>query len=287
MTITAQIIADSVSQYGKRITTLQLRYPRFIHSELMTHRVLSRNASSSRAIPVERLIADVVSDTAMPIHWGKNEPGMQARAEHDAPVVFRHDTVPPEIAWTRARDVAVDAARRFDKAGYHKQIVNRLLEPFAHINVVVTATEWENFFELRDHPDAQPEFAELAGQMRVAMDLSSPRLIREGEWHLPYLRETLADVKRMRDDVSVGPPTEVVACQISAARCARVSYLTHDGKVTTLEEDMRLYARLAAGRPRHASPLEHQATPAMDGDLTANLRGWQSFRTQEELTWSS
>lgn len=287
MTITAQIIADSVSQAGKRITTLQLRYPRLIHSELMTHRVLSRNASSSRAIPVERLIQDILDDTAMPIHWGKNEPGMQARAEHDALVVFRNDSVPPEIAWIRARDVAIDAARRFAKAGYHKQIVNRLLEPFAHINVVVTATEWENFFELRDHPDAQPEFAELAAQMRMVMDLSSPRLIREGEWHLPYVRESMADIKRMRDDVGVGPPNEVVACQISAARCARVSYLTHDGRETTLEEDLGLYARLAAGRPRHASPLEHQATPAHDGELSANLRGWQSFRTQEEMTWKA
>lgn len=141
MTISAIVIADTISPAGKRITTLQLRYPRMVHSEFMTHRVFSRNASSSRAIPVERLIEDVLRDTAMPIHWGKNQPGMQARKKHDAPVLLDGTFVSNENAWLAARDQAIEAARAFTKAGYHKQIVNRLLEPFAHINVVVTATE--------------------------------------------------------------------------------------------------------------------------------------------------
>lgn len=263
MTISAKVIADSTA-WDKRITTLQLRYPRFIHSEFMTHRAFSRNASSSRAIPVERLIKDVIDDPAMPIHYGKNQPGMQAREEHDAPVVFRHDAVPPEAAWLRARDVAVDAARRFAKAGYHKQVANRLLEPFAHINVVVTATEWDNFFVLRDHSDAQPEIRVLAKVMKEAMVLSQPA---ETSRHRPYVSETNLSSE--------------VACRVSAARCARVSYLTHDGKEPNVDADLALFDKLAGGVPFHASPLEHQARPAHGRH--ANLIGWINFRTEMGL----
>ena len=76
-----KVIADSISESGKRITTFQLKYPRFIHSEVMTHRVFSRNASSSRAIPVKKMIEQVRNNPAMPIHWGANQSGMQAKNE--------------------------------------------------------------------------------------------------------------------------------------------------------------------------------------------------------------
>ena len=274
MTITAKIIADTECA-GARITTMQLRYPRFVHAEFMTHRVFSRNASSSRAIPVERLIQDVINDPAVPIHWGKNEPGMQAREEHDAPVVFRNDSVCAEDAWLRARDVAIDAAKRFAKAGYHKQIVNRLLEPFSHINVVVTATDWENFFELRDHEDAQPEIQALARAMRIAMADSKPA---DERIHLPYISNE--DYSRLF--MGCGAlQVDLYAMMISAARCARVSYLTHDGKVPLLGADLALYERLAGSVPFHASPLEHQATYCKGRH--ANFWGWRSFRTEQGL----
>lgn len=274
MTITAKIIADTICA-GARITTMQLRYPRFVHAEFMTHRVFSRNASSSRAIPVERLIQDVIVDPAVPIHWGKNEPGMQAREEHDAPVVFRYDSVCAEDAWLRARDVAIDAARRYAKAGYHKQVVNRLLEPFSHINVVVTATDWENFFELRDHEDAQPEIQVLARAMRIAMADSEPT---DERIHLPYCsNEDYSQLVMEFGFLGV----ELAAMKVSAARCARVSYLTHDGKVPLLAADLGLYERLAGGVPFHASPLEHQAT--YHGGRHANFEGWRSFRTEQGL----
>lgn len=264
MTISAAVIADSISD--TRITTLQLRYPRFIHAEFMTHRVFSRNASSSRAIPVQRLIQDVIDDPAMPVHWGKNQPGMQAREEHDAPVKFRNDQVSPEIAWMRARDVAIDAAQRFNDAGYHKQVANRLLEPFSHINVLVTATDWDNFFALRDHEDAQPEIQLLARAMREAMDLSTPTPLHVGDWHLPYVETALYS----------GQPRAAVedAKLISSGRCARVSYLTHDGKKSTPKSDMQLSWSLIDNR--HASPFEHQATPAYGRH--ANFNGWISQR---------
>jgi thymidylate synthase ThyX len=162
MTITSTVIADSIADGCPRLTTMQLRYPRFIHSEFMTHRQFSRNASSSRAIPIDRLIQDVIDDPAMPIYWGANKPGMQAGDELES----------GHAEWILARDTAIHHAQRMARMGYHKQIVNRILEPFAHINVLCTATAdaYAHFFALRDHPDAQPEIAALARAMRDAMD---------------------------------------------------------------------------------------------------------------------
>ena len=307
MTITAKIIADSISEAGKRITSLQLRYPRFIHAEFMTHRVFSRNASSSRAIPIERLIKDIIDDTAMPIHWGKNQPGMQADEECDAeiklnvfpPSSYGYDspwkTVNKEEAWFKARDNAIEIAKAFNEAGYHKQIVNRLLEPFSHINVIVTATEWDNFFALRCHKDAQPEIRELATKMRVEMGISTPQLLKPGEWHLPYvtqedrqsvLRDCNRDVIRSysKNEKLV---FEDVLLRCSVARCARVSYLTYEMKKPEIEADLKLYDRLVGSVPLHASPAEHQATPAVpEFEIKkhwGNFEGWRQYRKMIEL----
>ena len=275
MTISAKIILDSAFKYHNddrlcRITTLQLRYPRFIHSEFMTHRAFSRNAASSRAIPVERIIKDIQNDTAMPIHWGKNQSGMQANEEHDGEIFLekyipdmitglyakRIDGYFAEEAWYEARDAAIEHALAFNKAGYHKQIVNRILEPYVHMNTLVTSTEWENFFELRCHPDAQPEFQALARAIREAMQNSTPGLIGPGQWHTPYV--SYDDFFRTDHD---RPSNTETAIKISVARCARVSYLTQEGKQPTIEEDLKLYDRLVGSVPLHASPAEHQATP--------------------------
>lgn len=297
MTISAKIIADSVSPDGVRITSLELKYPRFIHAEFMTHRVFSRNASSSRAIPVERMIQNILDDTAMPIHWGKNQPGMQAREECDEFIdlecLVEHDSIliddveddeepyyttvyeskmlphNRQEAWEYARDEAIEVARAFHKAGYHKQIVNRLLEPFSHITVLVTATEWDNFFSLRLHPDAQPEIHELARQMKTVMDESNPRIISYHDYHLPYVTE---DDDHLPIDLKI---------QVSVARCARVSYLTHDGKVPVIEKDLELYEKLVGAQPIHASPAEHQATPAPYKTFpSGNFKGWQQYRQE-------
>lgn len=283
MTITANIVADSTTSGGDRITTLQLRYPRFIHAEFMTHRVFSRNASSSRAIPVQCLIQAVLDDTARPIHWGKNQPGMQAREEHTELValntghVLGGPLVPAETAWDFARDQAIHIAKQFDTAGYHKQIVNRLLEPFSHINVVVTATDWDNFFQLRDHPDAQPEIQVLARAIKDAMAESTPVQMFPGMWHMPYV-EIDEDLQVYADqhDMSLID----VALKVSVARCARVSYLTHDGRRTTVEEDVALHDKLVVAEPLHASPAEHQATPTeAPHERVRNFAGWRQYRT--------
>lgn len=301
MTITAKIIAASAHpQGGPNLYTLQLRYPKFIHGELMTHRVFSRNASSSRAIPVERLIQDVMDDPAMPLHWGKNQPGMQAREECDERVRLPKGHIDDihqrewfgtrNRAWLAYRDEAVSAAQAFHQAGYHKQIVNRLLEPFCHINVVVTATEWSNFFALRCHADAQPEMRALAEAIRNVIADATPVVLQPGGWHLPYV--TLPDDLAL--EIQSDWPADDVnsrAVKLSVARCARVSYLTQDGKTPTIEQDLALYDRLVGAVPLHASPCEHQATPDTqewvdavctqmwaNPHLHGNLRGWVQFR---------
>ena len=287
MTITAKVIADSISPEGIRLTTMQLRYPRFIHAEFMTHRVFSRNASSSRAIPVKKMIEDLRRDPAMPIYWGSNKPGMQAGAElNDVAVRLCQAT------WLEGVEAAIHYAEEMMGLGLHKQIANRILEPWAHINVVVTATEWANFYALRRHEDAQPEIKALADAMWDAQQASRPEPLETGSWHQPFV--TGEDVDPACEHQTEDMGYVEVLNRISVARCARVSYLTHDGRQTTVEEDLALYDRLVGSQPLHASPAEHQATPDKshtkilqggDGEFTwdtpelhGNLRGWIQYR---------
>lgn len=275
MSITAKVIAHSRASGAPDLFTLEARYPRFIHAENKTHRVMniddaeveflqetsfmddeafSRNASSSRAIPIDKMIQSVIDDPAMPVAWGSNKPGMQAGEEIDTLVKFRNDAVPPKAAWLRARDNAVTIARGFAEAGYHKQIVNRLLEPFGHITVVVTATEWSNFFDLRCHPDADPTMRALAEAMRDAIEMSEPN--DWDEYHLPYVVQSDWDWAYDENRVN-GSGLFAPLAMISAARCARVSYLTHSGEHPKIQSDLALSTKLQ--QSKHASPFEHQA----------------------------
>jgi thymidylate synthase ThyX len=269
----AKVIEDSVSPDGVRLVTMQLRYPRFVHAEFMTHRVFSRNASSSRAIPVAKMIEQVRTKPAKPVHWGKNQPGMQARAELEG--IYLENT---QALWEAAASHAADIATVMERQGAHKQVVNRILEPFQWISVIVTATEWDNFFELRDHPDADPNIALLARMMKSEMDLSTP--VRRGvynakgptafDWHLPYVTLDERTIYMLRPRY---------LAKLSAARCARVSYLTHEGKVPDPSKDVELYDKLVGSRPLHASPVEHQAYPAIGANVrSGNFRGWVQHR---------
>lgn len=288
MSFEATIVADSISPTGIRLTTFQLRYPRFIHAELMTHRVFSRNASSSRAIPVEKLIQELHRDPALPVYWGSNKPGMQAGEE-----LTGSDLIAAQWTWRNAMTEAIDFAMELVRLGLHKQIANRILEPWAHINVVVTATSWENFYTLRRHKDAQPEIKFLADLMWDAHQASTPMLLQPGCWHLPFCTNEEIDV----DLVLHGEPAYDKLIKVSVARCARVSYLTHDGRQTSFEEDLTLYERLLGAQPLHASPAEHQATPDtykiqgkglpgggipyaewQQSELHGNLHGWIQYR---------
>ncbi len=288
-TISAAVIADSIGPESPRLTTMLLRYPRCIHAEFMTHRVFSRNASSSRAIPVERLIADVERDPFVPLHWGKNQKGMQANEECDEPITLtdigtnEQWQVDREEAWLNLMADAVRIARAYSKAGYHKQIVNRLLEPWAHINVLVTGTQWSNFLALRDHKDAEPHIQLLAKEVRKAFEGSVPKKLGMGEWHLPFVEEW--DRTQMLGTTQLRSNETLI--KVSVARCARTSYLTYEGSKPTIEQDLALYERLVGSEPLHASPAEHQATPDRlktigsgwsKEHLHGNLLGWQQFR---------
>lgn len=295
MTIQAKIIEDSISIEGKRITTFQLLYPRFIHAELMTHRVFSRNASSSRAIPVKKMIQMVREEPAMPIHWGMNQPGMQANEQLPDDAILHVQEL-----WIKAAYHAANYAEKMMNIGLHKQVANRILEPFQHISVVLTATEFDNWFELRAHPDAQPEIQQLAVQMQKTMEDSIPIVLQTGEWHLPYITGddwTLANEyakkgRITRDEPRTSELLELLK-KVSAARCCRVSYLKHDGTAASISEDLALCEKLIGAKPLHASPFEHQATPDVlayeasgpewkHPKLHGNFTGWIQYRKQIE-----
>lgn len=258
---TVRVIEDSINPYNSiRVTTLELSYWRAIHSEFMTHRVFSRNASSSRAIPIQKIISQVWNDPAIPIHWGANQAGMQARNElSGAPLLAC------KIIWGLSSKVACCFAYAFWKLGLHKQVANRILEPWQYINVIVTSTEWDNFFGLRCHPDAQPEIRELAENMKKAIDESIPV---ERDHHLPYI----TDEERSNRGIDT-------LRKLSAARCARVSYKTHNNEVPTLGIDLDRYNRLVSATPIHASPLEHQLRALDHTGSIRNMTGWVQFRT--------
>ena len=281
MTIQAKIIEDSISLEGKRITTFQLLYPRFIHAEALTHRVFSRNASSSRAIPVSKMLAMVREEPAMPIHWGKNQPGMQANEQ-----LALGNQYLAEVLWREAAQKAASVAERMMELGLHKQVTNRILEPFQHISVVLTATDLDNWFELRAHPDAQPEIQALAKAMQFEMACSEPNELDWGDWHLPYVTPD------ERNDQFFKNNPELLR-QISAARCCRVSYLKHDGSVASVSDDLALCEKLVGAKPLHASPFEHQATPDIVEpgefggkwgfpEMHGNFTGWIQYRKQIE-----
>lgn len=248
--IKAVIIAHSKSSINsKEIITMELEYPRFIHGEFMTHRMFSRNAASSRAIPVSKMIEQVRTNSAQPVHWGKNQSGMQAKEE------LAGDTLEDAIEyWQRAACDAADYAEAMTRdCQLHKQVVNRILEPFQTMKTVVTATEWENFYWLRNHEDAQPEIKRLAEVMLEAVSESRPNPLDPEDWHVPYYKDGFW-MQGMEDSLED-------ALSISASCCAQVSYRLLDDSI---EKARMVYKRLVESSPVHASPFEHCATPMED-----------------------
>lgn len=255
-TYSARILADSVNPRGVRLITVEATYPAIVHEHLLTHRAFGRCTGSLRAVPVAKMIAAVREHPYVPDAFGENRPGMVAG-----------DDLPPEkqeIArrmWLAAARSACDQAEAMAAAGVHKQWANRLLGPFSWRTVIITATDWGNFFNLRCHPDAQPEIRRAAETMRTAIDASTPRPLAVGDWHLPLITEE-------------DGPADILPW-VSAARCARVSYLTHAVR-RDLSEDLTLAHKLhTAG---HMSPFEHAARAEGDTNYRGNLRGFTQLR---------
>lgn len=254
------VVLHSKYEDHPELITLALSYPRYIHAELMTHRVFSRNASSSRAIPTKTMLRNIKKNPAAPIYWGTNQAGMQAGKE-----LTGWRLCAAKAVWKTATMSACFFSGMLHKIGLHKQHANRITEPYQYITTLVTSTEWDNFYKLRAHPDAQPEIKFLAELMIRATSESRPQLLKQGHWHLPYVdlsefeNHSFADLQKA-----------------SAARCARVSYLNHDGSKPNVEKDIKLFNRLVGSQPIHASPLEHVAVPSWKEN--ANLRGWKQLR---------
>jgi len=265
MPFSARVLLDSISPAGIRLTSMEAHYPRFIHAEMLTHRNFSRNSGSSRAIPIRKMIDSVRSDPAMPVSWGRNQSGMQAREQIDEPT-----RALAEAEWQLALEDALRHAERLASSdiNLHKQLVNRILEPFAWITVIITATEWSNFFTQRTHEDAQPELRHIADLMLERYRESTPRALALGEWHTPLI---------LPEEESALPVGDRL--KISVARCARVSYLSHDG-TRDHAKDIELYEKLVGGGANgHWSPFEHIATPLSDAsEWSGNFRGWEQYR---------
>jgi thymidylate synthase ThyX len=323
MSIKSEIIKDSINSYtNDRLTTFVLRFPRFINAEILRHRALSFSSASSRAIPSKKIIEDVLNDPAMPVFWGKNQSGMQAYEElennrkdegyfwygelgrflsrsglggdsYECSTDFQTHTKGAKDSaqklWLSARNSMVAVAERLTEIGLHKQISNRVVEAFQNITLIISGTEWENFFKLRASEFAQPEFRALAEMMLEQYNKSIPNiknpvfgkinleLLNSGngaglehflnkntDWHIPYEDKMPAEVKTIHDKLKV-----------AIARCARVSYLTQDGEIN-VEKDYELYDRLTSSG--HMSPCEHVAFPITDSKHVGNFKGWFQFR---------
>lgn len=276
----AKVILDSISPEGIRLTTVQVRFWRPMLPELNTHRAISKNAGSSRARPSKAIIEQVRNDPWGAIHWGKNQPGMQATEE-----LRGAGRQAAKWEWRDAARFAAEKAESMISIGAHKQIVNRLLEPFTYVDVLLTATDWANFFALRLHEDAQPEMQDLAQAIKDAMDASEPTLLQPGEWHLPYVKAD--DVNRVYLESSSAEQLKENLKRLSVSRCAKISYTAFDGTVEPIEKELDRYRRLMESQPCHSSPSEHQATPdEYDSDIGewhyshqhANLSGWRQLR---------
>lgn len=321
--IKAEIIADSLNPKGCRVTTFVLEYPRFIHAEVMTHRMFSKNAASSRAIPIEKMIQQVIDNPAMPVWWGKNQSGMQAKEELDNTNIKEYilnglhdlsrnensccgdvyygdhrfdegyiyhitDRDAAKAIWLEARDQAIIYVRKLMEIGLHKQIANRILEPWFNIRIILTGTDFENFFALRAHKDAQPEFQELAYKMLELYNNSTPKQLKDGEWHIPFgdkmdmdrvcdlaydksnmtMQQFITFGQRFIDDIKI---------KIAVARCARVSYFNFEGK-DDYQKDIEICDRLFGSIPRHLSPTEHVVQAADNDKYIGNIKGFKQYR---------
>ncbi len=306
MAAEARVLLDSRAPNGARLTTMECKFHRFVLAEFNTHRMLSRNSASSRAIPVKKQLQRIKDDLAYPVKWPAEQPGMQG-GDEIAKIQAARDV------WLSASHAAVEHAIELVDLGVHKSVVNRLLEPFMWHTVIVSFTSWENFARQRAHWMAQPEIHELSQKMVYEYETSVPEPLGLGEWHLPYIRSEEWFL------LEEGQLSLEQLKQISVARCARVSYLTHEGE-RDIAKDLVLYARLAEqpgmmtapideADPMHASPLEHVATPCrcptivLDHledwlphvDETAiighrgNFRGWDQMRheVEDRIGWDS
>lgn len=267
MSYRASVLCDSLSPDGVRLTTLEVVIPRIVLAEFNTHRTFSRNSASSRAIPVKKMLSKVWNDPFIPSYWGQTQAGMQAEQQLRGLRLWLTRQV-----WIKARIVSLAIAWCLLKLGLHKQLSNRLLEPWLWHTIIVTSTEWDNFFALRLDKSAQPEIRLSAQAMKDAIESSTPNYVDYAEWHLPLVNDL--------DELYAAGFSDEEIAYVSAGRCARVSYLTHDG-VRDPKADILLAKRLQ--QAGHMSPFEHVARPMVVNDGERILRSF--LRTSEAFVF--
>lgn len=269
----AKIIADSKNAHGNRITTMIVTFPRIILAEFNTHRMFSRNSASSRAIPFERMLKSVDENPFVPIRWMRDHRGMQGDSyftDKDMIGQFRAIDI-CESKWLQAREYATTQAVMLNRIGVTKQFINRLLEPFMWHTVIVTATEWENFFALRVNANAEIHMQHIAQMMLDEYNKSEPRLLKSDEWHIPMIE---IDEQNTIDDATL--------IKIATARCARVSYtiVNDEQKQKSHDDDIALHDKLLSSG--HMSPFEHCAQPINEierkNEWCGNFCGFTQYR---------
>jgi hypothetical protein len=307
MDISAKLVAGSIGkENGVKLATMEIEYPRVLLAEFNTHRVFSRNGKSSRAVPFKRMVDDLRKNFFSPLQWLQNQPGMVATE-----VMSPEDSADCDVIWEEAMADMIYHATRLNEKNASKQYVNRLLEPFGMTKTLVSSTRWGNFFKLRDHKDAVPEFQLLAALMKEQFDhgefveRSAHNPI--GGWHLPYIsneeritvpmevelglfsdpREIPTSVfGNMKSliappDIGLTSPGMRTLLMMCVARCCRLSYGNFDGEPTTVEQDRATFLKLA-NDPLHASPMEHAAFPTIhrlhNPSVTGNFHGFRQFR---------
>lgn len=266
----ATILKDSINKYGNRLTTFRLIYPRIILAELNTHRILVKNTSSSRAIPVKDNIERITNNPFIPSQWIKNSRGMYSLdyINNNLEDIMR--------LWLEASYIMGDIGKNLAEHELHKQYANRLLEPFMYVDTILTGTDFDNFFYLRTAEDAQPEIQELANCMYDAYSKSIPYLLNYGEWHVPYI-----DTIREADDLFYSVNNQMIdvdtAIKISISCCGQVSYRKLN---TTIEKALEIYNKFMSGSRLHASPLEHVSTPFSDAEYDARIKAKNLLHTE-------
>lgn len=265
MAYRCEMLAASMNPCEVPLYSILLTYPRVMHAELLTHRVLSKNSASSRAIPTAKMISMLEVDPYYPIRWGKNQSGMQAQDENLDEIAEAE----ARAIWNNMMRVCISGVQRLNGLGLHKQWANRPLEWFSWITVVLSATDFSNFFALRDHHMAMPEFQFVAHGIKELIESTEPRQLKSGEWHMPFMDDYAALAAAGHDHNTI--------VKISAGRCARVSYLNHDN-VRDPKDDIALAERLAGQNPGHWSPFEHVAMAQNNRDRDRNFRGFTQLR---------
>ncbi len=257
------IVYSECEKTGKRIATFVLNVPKFIQPHLNSHRALSKNSASSRAVPAKKMRTKVIISPFIPVYFGENKAGMQSGEPLKG---FRLNIA--KVVWLWSRYIIVFFHFIGEKINLHKEILNRLIEPWIMTEVILTGTEWSNFLKLRNNSAAQPEIQAVAKQISDIFESSTPTKLKVGEWHTPFLKE---EEKGLSIDLQK---------KICTARCARVSYFLFDGKQSNLESDTKLCERLLSSG--HWSPFEHVAQAMDSEDRSGNFVGWKQYRKEFE-----